>query len=278
MLTDARWGSHYCLFYQSQDDLVKVLAEYFRPGIENGDFCIWVTVDGGVEKKARDTLNKNLAGPDRQQMGTQIEFIPYSEWYLRDGSFRPEQVLKNWTEKLELALNHGYQGLRVTGDLGWLDATNWQTLMGYESAINSVITGLNFMAVCSYPLSKLQGPQIADVIDRHQVALGKNNGHWQTLKALTHDEAAAETSSVAIAGKRAYGEITPVLPAIYPDKCNGCGDCISVCSSGMLYLINDRIALKKTGECDWCTYCEAVCLSHAILCPFEITLVDPTGT
>ena len=52
LVTEARRGSHHCLFYQSQDDLVNLLAEYFKSGIEKGEFCIWVTADGSVEEQS----------------------------------------------------------------------------------------------------------------------------------------------------------------------------------------------------------------------------------
>ena len=276
LVTQARKGSHNCLFYQSQDDLVDVLAEYFKTGIEKGESCIWVTADGGVEKKARQTIGMKLAGSDIRQAASQIEFVRCSDWYLHDGSFHPEQVLDSWVEKLKLAVKGGYQGLRVSGDLGWLDATDWQMLMGYESDVNSVIAGKDFMAVCSYPLAKLNASQMIDVITHHQVALGKNNGGWHTFKASQPDAAVLDVNiRAAIAGKQARGDKLSAFPIVFPENCNGCGDCLSVCSGGVLYLSNNRIALKATGECDWCTLCEAVCLSSAIFCPFEIAAVEP---
>jgi len=275
LVTEARRGSHHCLFYQSQDDLVNLLAEYFKSGIEKGEFCIWVTADGGVEQKARKTISQKLTGREARQTASQIEFVRCSDWYLRDGSFHPEQVLNSWVERIKLAANRGYRGLRVSGDLGWLDATDWQTLMGYESDVNSVIAGQDFRAVCSYPLAKINASQMIDVIGYHQVALGKNNGQWQTFKALPPDAAAVDGNLHAvIAGKQGREDRTSAFPVLFPENCNGCGDCVSVCSGDILYLRDGRVAMKMTGVCDWCTYCEAVCLANAVFCPFEITAVE----
>jgi len=262
------------MFYQSQDDLINLLAEYFKPGIENGERGIWVTSGGSVEEKARNILNQKLASSGKKQDCSQIEFIRYSDWYLQDGTFRPQQVLKSWIDRTEMALNQGYRGLRVTGDLCWLDATDWQTLMGYESDVNGLITGMNLMAICSYPLEKLHASRMLDVISRHQVGLGKNNGQWHTFKNVPPIKTPVPSKpDEAIPGKQAHGISTPGFPVLYPENCTGCGDCVSVCSTGNLYLDEGRIALKMVGECDWCTYCEAVCLTQAILCPFEIELV-----
>ena len=65
------------------------------------------------------------------------------------------------------------------------------------------------------------------------------------------------------------------MPIIDPEKCDGCGLCISVCSSGALILVNNVITIIETEEeCDWCTVCEAVCPTGAISCPFEIVIEE----
>ena len=67
-------------------------------------------------------------------------------------------------------------------------------------------------------------------------------------------------------------------PVIYPDKCNGCGLCVSVCSCNTLILVNNVITIVQTEGCHWCTKwcnnCEEVCLTGAIVCPFEIVIED----
>jgi NAD-dependent dihydropyrimidine dehydrogenase PreA subunit len=157
-----------------------------------------------------------------------------------------------------------------------MDATDWPTLMGYESDINSIIGGLNFQAVCSYPLPRLDASQMMDVINRHQAAVAKNDDRWHTFKSLAADAAAVDGSiHGAIAAKHANSKQASEYPVLFPENCDGCGLCISVCSSGSLYLNKGRIALQPVGECDWCAVCEAVCLSNAIFCPFEIAALEP---
>lgn len=40
---DAPWGTHFCLFYQTKEDLIDILVPYFKAGLENNEFCMWVT-------------------------------------------------------------------------------------------------------------------------------------------------------------------------------------------------------------------------------------------
>jgi len=66
-----------------------------------------------------------------------------------------------------------------------------------------------------------------------------------------------------------------IIPLIDPEKCSGCGLCISVCECNALVLVDSVITIVQTDiECDWCCICEAVCPTNAICCPFEIVLEE----
>jgi len=66
------------------------------------------------------------------------------------------------------------------------------------------------------------------------------------------------------------------MPIIDPEKCDGCGLCISVCACGALVLVDNVVTIIVTEECHWCTVCEAVCPTGAISCPFEIVIEERT--
>ena len=64
------------------------------------------------------------------------------------------------------------------------------------------------------------------------------------------------------------------MPLVNPEKCNGCGLCVSVCRYNALVMVDNVITVIETQECDWCTFCEAVCPTEAISCPFEIVIEE----
>ena len=54
-ISDVPCVSHVCQFYQTKDDLTDILVPYFKVGLENNEFCMWITGDLLDEKEIRST-------------------------------------------------------------------------------------------------------------------------------------------------------------------------------------------------------------------------------
>ena len=39
---DMPWGTHFCYFYETKQDLLDILVPYFKVGLENNEFSLWV--------------------------------------------------------------------------------------------------------------------------------------------------------------------------------------------------------------------------------------------
>ncbi|HEY0196167.1 MAG TPA: MEDS domain-containing protein, partial [Methanobacterium sp.] len=114
---DVAWGTHFCQFYQTEEDLIDILVPYFKAGLENNEFCMWVTSRPLSVKEAVKSLQKVMPDIKRYLDKKQLEVIQYTEWYVKDGGFNSDRVLNDWVEKLNKALDRGYEGLRLTGDM-----------------------------------------------------------------------------------------------------------------------------------------------------------------
>lgn len=125
IIGDVPWGTHFCQFYQTREDLINILVPYFKEGLENNEFCMWVTSQPLDVEKAKEALKKAVPDFDIYMEGGQIEIIPYTEWYKRGGFFDSDRVLNGWVEKLNQALAKGYDGLRLTGNTFWLEKKDW---------------------------------------------------------------------------------------------------------------------------------------------------------
>ncbi len=172
------WGTHIAQFYQTRQDLLDVLVPYFKAGLENNEFCVWVTSKPLGEKEAREAMRK--AVPDFAQYleRGQIETIPYSELYTKSGKLDADEVLQGWVEKEKQALKRGFDGLRLTGDTFWLERKDWQEFTDYEEEVDKAIGEYRMLAICSYSLDKCGVPEIMDVISNHGFTLSRQGENW----------------------------------------------------------------------------------------------------
>ena len=54
------WGTHICQFYHTKEDLIDILVPFFKAGLENNEFCLWVTSKSLEEEDAIEGLVENL--------------------------------------------------------------------------------------------------------------------------------------------------------------------------------------------------------------------------
>ena len=183
IIGEVPWGTHFCLFYETIDDLSDILIPYFKAGLENNEFCMWVTSEPLAKAEAEKAIGKAVPRFNRLLKSGQIEIVPHDEWYLKDGVFNLQHVLDGWIEKLEEALANGYSGLRATGNTAWLESEDWKDFTQYEREIDSIIGEYRMMALCTYSLDKCSATDVLDVVKNHEFALLKHNGAWELIES-----------------------------------------------------------------------------------------------
>lgn len=182
LVGDMPWGSHFCQFYTTKKDLFDILIPYFRAGLENNEFCVWVTSDFLTKEDALKAMEREIPAFSRYLEKRQIEVFPYTDWYLKGGSFDLKRTLNMWMEKHNEALSRGFAGMRVSGNPYWIDnKKDWDDFAAYEAEINNVIGGTKLLVLCTYSLPKCGVPEVMDVVKNHEFALAMSNGEWQIV-------------------------------------------------------------------------------------------------
>jgi PAS domain-containing protein len=189
---DVSWGTHLCQFYQTKEDLIDILVPYFRAGLENNEFCMWVTAEPLNEEEAKKAMENAVPNFSRYVKRGQIEIISYKDWYVKGGGFDSDRVLRGWVSKLDDAVEKGFVGLRLTGNTFWLEKEDWRAFTDYEEAVNNVIGRYRMIAVCTYSLDKCNANEIIDVIKNHQFALIKRRGRWELIESTEKKKIAAD--------------------------------------------------------------------------------------
>jgi PAS domain S-box-containing protein len=179
------WGTHLCQFYESKQDLIDILVPYFAEGLRSNNFCIWITSQPLEVEEAKNALKVAVPDLDNYIERGQIEVISYENWYLKDGKFESNRVLQGWIEKVQKALENGFEGLRLTGNTFWVERSLWNTFVDYEEAINSAIGEHKMIALCTYCLKSCSGNDVLDVVRNHVGTLIKQGGKWSLVEDST---------------------------------------------------------------------------------------------
>jgi len=208
---DMAWGTHFCHFYDSKQDLLDTLVPYFKAGLDNKEFCVWVIADPLTKEEAWNALRKGVPDLDRHLADQSIEMFVGEEWYLKNGRFNLKRITSAWNEKLEQALARGYAGMRVSGDTCWLRKKDWQDFCAYENHLNESISDQAMTVWCSYPLAKSGAAEILDVARTHQFCLTRRSGNWEVIETPETKLAKREISKLNEELERRVDERTEQL-------------------------------------------------------------------
>ena len=171
-----------CHFYETKQDLLDILLPYFQAGLEHNEFCMWITCGPLSAEEARHTLRQAVPGADRHLAAGDIEIVPHTQWYLKDGAFDPQRVMHGWYTKLAQALTRGYVGMRANGNEAWLEHKDWKEFSEYEQALNASIANHPMLGLCTYPLATSGAAAILDVARAHEFAIAKRAGLWEIVE------------------------------------------------------------------------------------------------
>jgi len=183
------WGTHFCLFYKTKEDLIAILTPYFKAGLESNEFCMWVTSEPLSVKEAENALRNATPDFDQYLKKEQIQIVPHTEWYLKDGVFNLQRVLNDWIDKLNQALASGFAGMRVAGGGSGLEKGISKEFADYEKEVNKAIDKYRMVAICSYCIDECGASEIIDVVNCHQFAVIRREGKWEVIESAEHKKA-----------------------------------------------------------------------------------------
>jgi hypothetical protein len=98
------WGTHICQFYDSKEDLVDILIPYFKLGLENNEFCVWITAQPLDFEDAKEAIRKAVPYFDSYLDKGQIEIISYTCLYITRRIYDSERVINILDRKTQSCL------------------------------------------------------------------------------------------------------------------------------------------------------------------------------
>jgi DNA-binding CsgD family transcriptional regulator len=192
VLGDMAWGTHFCVFYDTKQDLLDTVISYFQAGLEHNEFCVWA-VSGAITMREAEAALRN-ASPrfERRVLDGQIQLVSGHDWYLKGDQFDLGRITSGWTQKLNEALAMGYDGLRLSGNALWNEGNYWTEFITYEQELDKILKGQKIVALCTYSLRDSSALDILDVARVHQCSIARRNGDWEFLESPELKQAKGE--------------------------------------------------------------------------------------
>jgi PAS domain S-box-containing protein len=179
------WGSHFCLFYDTAEDLTEVVVPYLAAGLETNELCFWLVAEPLTEQSAREAFRRTVPDLDRYDAKGAVRFASAPEWLLRGGRIDVERISGEWLRLLAESEKGGFAGLRAAGCQAWMQRAQWDEFHRYERALEETVSGKAILALCSYPLQTTDAAGVLDVADSHDVAIAKREGKWAVVETPT---------------------------------------------------------------------------------------------
>ncbi len=179
------WGAHFCVFYETNQDLLHVLARYFSAGLSANEFCLWLISPYQFPSISEGTkaLAQVLPGLAQHLKHGRIEIFSNTKWFA--GNKRPsmEKAVARFHKRIAQAQRRGFAGSRVIGTSAWVRALVGSVrFLNFERKMDVVFARQQAVGLCTFPLRLSNADEIFDAARAHEFALVVRNGEVERLK------------------------------------------------------------------------------------------------
>jgi hypothetical protein len=160
---------HIAMFYDSPEERIHFLADYYNEGLEANELCVFVTLETPPEVAVQALTDAGLKDAQVHIANHDLQIFAANDTYFTDGEFVAAYMLKNVENFLEDAEKQGYDGLRTAGEMNWLadHPESHSDAAHYESDINGVSGGIKFTGLCLYSTQELPDNVIHGALQTH---------------------------------------------------------------------------------------------------------------
>ena len=194
------WGTHFCIFYETKQDLLDVLVPYFNTGLRNNEFCLWIVARHEFlnVNKATNALRKSIPGVDRLIDKGNIEIVAHTDWFLTNGKVNISRAVARFRERMNYARTSGFEGLRANGSPAWMQVyLRAAGFRKFEQQIDDLLANQRMIAACTFPLAQSGAEQVLDAARTHQFAVTvSRHGIWKRVEIANIGAAKKEARNI----------------------------------------------------------------------------------
>jgi len=111
-------GDHVAFFFKRNEDRLSFVIPYMIEGLRNNERCVYVADENTVPEILLE-FRKAGVDIDASSASGALSVVTKHDTYLRHGIFDPEKMIADLDGDVRYALQHGFSGLRITGEMSW---------------------------------------------------------------------------------------------------------------------------------------------------------------
>lgn len=171
-------GDHMVLIYDDQTDTSLVMSAYLASALSRNERCIYITGDAEI-RELKSALSYYIDIDEKLECG-QLSIIDKEEAYSLEGIFQADKMIKLLKELSKQAIEDGYSGLAVSGEISWVlnYEHGFEAIMDYEHQLNHHIFGqFPVSAICRYNIDRFSSEMMMHIVEVHPIIIWKNQIH-----------------------------------------------------------------------------------------------------
>ncbi len=165
-------GTHMCLIYADDLERRELISRFLESGLAAGEKVGYFADTRSPEKARTWLLNAGVQSPHDDKAG-QLTFAVAEQVYCPQGKFIPDEMLATLQDFYQQAIDEGFSGARVSGEMSWAlrGIPGSDRLIEYEARINEVVPDYPITPICQYNASLFDGATILNVLKVHPMMI-----------------------------------------------------------------------------------------------------------
>jgi hypothetical protein len=163
-------GHHICTLYASPEEQLQAAAEYIKAGLGRGERCLYICDEHTVEKLPTALQKDGIDVANEEARGALL-LVTKSDVHLKGGHFAADRMISLLHQTVKDALDAGFSGLCIGGDMAWVMdlAPGTEELAEYESRVNEFFAKNRALGLCQYNRKTLLHEFLDHCIATHRV-------------------------------------------------------------------------------------------------------------
>lgn len=161
-------GTHICQIYSNDRERLDLVNAFIVAGLKSGDHSSYFSENKDLES-LRSSLTNAGFDLDEALAANVLVVEGVNDIYFPGDRFDPDTMLTLLQEGYDEAMRHGFQGVRVIGDMSpeIERVEGSERLLEYESRVSLLLRDTPLIAVCQYSADEFSGEMIMDILKVH---------------------------------------------------------------------------------------------------------------